>query len=155
MARGMLGASNVEVDVAPVFIGLPAYEGFIVVGVHIAQIVGRASGEARHGAELYGVSLRGLPVFSASEWRLAVGRREIAAHLGQEQGERRLIHEVGYAVLVVYGEGFSPIALAGEDGVAQTVVDLHASDSLLGDMLLGLRDGLLHGESVEVEVWTA
>ena len=56
-------------------------------------------------------------------------------------------------MFVIDGERFAPVALAAEDGVAQTVVDLDASQVVLADVLLGRSNGLLDGQAVEAEIY--
>ena len=41
MTGGVLGTSQIEVNALPVAVGLLANQSFVVVRVHIAQIVGR------------------------------------------------------------------------------------------------------------------
>ena len=165
----MLAAAHVEVDGAPVLVLVLVGEGLVVVGIHVAQIVSTAAGKARHGVQLewehalivdvgnidhsVGLGVPG-PVLGVTERRLAGLGGLIVADFGQLQGQALLGNHVGHVVLVVDGERFAPIALAGEDGIAQTVVHLHASDAGLGDVLLRGGNGLLHGEPVEAELGT-
>ena len=62
-----------------------------------------------------------------------------------------LRQHVWHAILVIDGEGLAPVALAAEDSVAQTIVDLHASQALTGDVLLHSLDGVLDAETVKAE----
>ena len=91
------------------------------------------------------------PLLGASQWRLATLGGLVGVDLGQLQRQTVLGNHIWHLVLVIDGEGLAPVALAREDGVAQAIVDLHLSDALLGDKLLGLGNGLLDGQSVERE----
>ncbi len=166
VAGGVLGTADVEVDVAPVFVGLLRDQLMVVVGIHIAQVIGARSGEARHGIEVdgkYGLLVNEAvvdhllvdgvpcPLGGAAQWRLTVLGGFVGRNLGQFDGQAVLGNHLGDAVVVIYWERLAPIALAREDGVAQTVVHLDAADALLGNKLLGGGDGLLHGQAVERE----
>lgn len=48
----MLATAYIEVYVLPVLVGFFAYEGLVVVWIHIAQVVSRRACEAWHGVEL-------------------------------------------------------------------------------------------------------
>ena len=164
---GMLGTAHIEVHILPVFIGLTAHECLVVVRVHVAQVVGGGACESRHGVEFDGeyggiVDERfvhhGLahgipgPTGGSSKGRLARLGGFVLVDFGQFERQFVGRYHIGHAVFVVYGERFSPVALAGEDGVAQAVVHLHTSQVVFGHILLGGFDGLFHGESVEREV---
>ena len=164
---GMLGAADVEIDVLPVVVGLAAHQCLIVVRVHIAQVVGARTGEARHSAQLQrehsfvvdcstidngtGGGVPG-PLLGVAQWRLSVFRRLVLAHLGQLQGQAFLGNHVGHSVLVVDGERLAPVALTREDGVAQAVVHLHVAQLLLRDVFFCFLNGFFHGQSVEREL---
>ena len=47
----MFRTTNIEVDIAPVLISITADKCLLVLRVHIAQIVGTGTGEARHGVQ--------------------------------------------------------------------------------------------------------
>ena len=162
----MLAAAHVEIDRAPVLVLVLVGEGAVVVRVHIAQVVSRRTGEARHGVQFewedalvvderlidhrVGLRVPG-PLLCVAEWRLACGRGLVVVDVGQLQGQALLGNHVGHVVLVIDGEGLAPVALTGEDGIAQAVVHLHAANAGLGDVLLRGGYGLLHGEAVEGE----
>ena len=146
VSRAMLGAAHVEVYVLPILHRLFAEIGFVVAGVHIAQIISARACKARHGAQLQGeyglvVNLRGLhhlavllvpcPHRGVSQWGLACGGRLEVLHLGQQQRQALFGYGVGSVILVVDGERLAPVALAAEDGVAQTVVHRAAADTHL------------------------
>ncbi len=166
VARGVLASAHIQVHILPVGISLFRHEARVVVRVHVAQVVGRRPGEARHGVEFKGEhrlvvhkalvhhlapGLVPRPFPGAPERRFARLRGLVGVYFGQAQGQALLGHHLRHAVLVVHGERFAPVTLAREDGVAQAVVHLHASHSLFGDKLLCLGYCLLHGEAVEGE----
>ena len=70
-------------------------------------------------------------------------------NLGKFQRQALFGDGAGYAVLVVDGEGLAPVALAAEDGVAQTEVYLDASQFVLSNIFLGCSNGLYHCKTVE------
>ncbi len=155
MAGGVLGAPYVEVHLAPVAVGLGRNQGLAVARIHIAQIVGRRACETGHGVEFKGISLWGTPVLGTSQRGLAALCGEIFVNLGELQRQRLQRQHLRYAVLIIYGERLAPVALTREDGIAQTVVYLHAAYSFLLDEFLGGRYGLLHLHAVEVELGAA
>lgn len=53
VTRSMLCSTNIQVDVAPVFVGFLTHNFLVVVRVHIPQIVCRRPCESRHRVELY------------------------------------------------------------------------------------------------------
>ena len=164
MSCGVLRAADVKVDIAPVFVGVLAHEGLVVVRVFVAQVISRRACEAGHRIQLQGedalivnlvnadylVKLRVPgPHLSAAQWWLARFGRFVLADFGQLQGQTLFGNHVGHVVLVIYREWLAPIALAAEDGVAQTIVHFHAAQAFFGDEFLRGGDGLLHGKSVQ------
>ena len=162
----MLCAAYVEVYVAPVLVDVFVHECLLVLGIHIAEVIGRRTCEAGHGVQLQGedglivdfgtvYNTVGLgvpgPFPGTAEGRFASLRGLVLVYLGQLQGQALLRNHIGHVFLVIDGERLAPVALARENGVAQTVVHLHAAQSFLGHELLGGGDGLLHGKAVERE----
>ena len=160
----MLRTTYIEVHILPVFIGFLRNQCLFVVGIHIAQVVGRRTCKARHREEFQrenrllvdigninnrialcipspflGVAQRGLAVFGGF----------ILVHLGQLQRQALFGNHIGHAVFVINGERLTPIALAREDGIAQTVVHLYAAQALFADEFLGGGNSLLHGQAVQ------
>ena len=86
-----------------------------------------------------------------SEWWLAAFCGKEFLNSRQLNRQALLGYRVRYSVLVVDWEWLTPVALAAEDCVAQTVVHLHAAKFILGNILLCLCDSLLDSESVKVE----
>ena len=134
--------------------------------IHVAEIVGRRSGKARHRAQFEGENglvvdahivrhalcrLVPRPACRIAEGRFARLGGEELRHLRQFEREALFRHEVRHAVFIVHGEGFTPIALTAENGVAQTVVRLHASQPVRCDKSFGGGDGLFHRKPVERE----
>ena len=91
------------------------------------------------------------PLCGVAEGRLSALRGEELRYFGQFEWQALFGHHAGHAVLVVYGERFSPVALTGENGVAQTEVDLDASQLVFLYKTLGGGYGLDHAETVERE----
>ena len=166
VARGVLAAAHVEVHLFPVVGGLLPDECFAVLGVHVAEVVGRRTRKAGHRVEFEGedglvVNLAVLdhlvvhrvpgPYGGVAKGRFAAFGRQEFAHLGQFDGQAFCGHHLRHAVLIIYGEGFAPVALATEDGVAQAEVHLDAAQLMLRHECLGGCDGLLDAQAVERE----
>ncbi len=163
----MLCTANIEIYVAPVFISLFTYEGFLVLRIHIAQIVGRRTCESGHGVEfereyalmvyqtlIYYLVGLGIPrpQLGTAQWGLARLCWLVFVYFRQFQRQTFLRNHIGHIVLVIYGEWLAPIALTTEDGIAQAVIHLDAAQSVGFHIFLGGGNGLLHGQSVEAEL---
>ena len=129
MPRGMFRSSQIQIDIPPILISLLAHQGMIVMGVHIAQVIGGGARKSRHGIQLYRITFLGFPILCPSQWRLAALRRQVLVDFRQLQGQLRFIHHVRHPVLVIHGEGFAPIPLAAEDGIPQAVIDFALPDA--------------------------
>ena len=179
VAGGMLGASDIEVHVPPVFVLGAVHEGRVVVRVHIAQVVGAAAGKSGHRALLYGPALilpsggtrqgrlsalgrqvlvhlgQGQRKFgkihgcSRSEGRLSALGRQVLVHLGQGQRKFGKIHGCSRSVLIIYRERLPPVSLTGEYGIAEPVVDLPVADTHLLHLADSGGNGLLDRHPVE------
>ena len=134
--------------------------------VHVAQVVGARTGEARHRVQLQGehgliINQRVLhylaflyvpcPAGSVSQGRLAALGGQEFRYLRQFEGQFALVDQARHPVLVVDGERLAPIALAAEDSVAQAVVHLHPSQVVLGDVFLRGGYRLFYSQTVEVQ----
>ena len=130
VTRSMLGTTNIKVYLAPIIIGLVRDKCLVVVRVHVAQIVGRRAGKARHSVQLQRITVFGHPVLGAAQGRLTrLGGQEFV-HLGQDERQFALVERLRLVVLVIVdGERLAPVALTAEDGVAQAVVHFHVADA--------------------------
>ena len=153
--RGVLHAAVIPVHRAPVLLRLVRDRLMVVVRIHIAQEVPRRTRPLGHGVGLaLGVApaLGALgidPVGHLGERALAVVGQLVAVHL--RQNERKLLFGHGHPAAlraVDEGNGLTPVALTGEDPVAQLVVDLFTAPSLLDGVLLHRGDSLLDGHTV-------
>ena len=142
VSRSVLRTTHVEVHTLPVGISLLAHKSSLVVWVHIAEIVSRTTSKTWHRIEFdwehrLVVYLRILhhllvllipsPLGSVTErWFTRFGREELI-HLRQEQRQTLRRYHLRDAVLVIHREWLTPIALTGEDGIAQAIVHLHAT----------------------------
>ena len=118
MPCGVLGTAYIEINVTPIAIGFFAHEGMIVVGIHIAEVVGTTSRKARHCAEFVGVSLGCMPVGCTSKRGLACFGGEESIYLRELEGELIVGNKGWDSLLIINGERFSPIALATKDSIA-------------------------------------
>ena len=115
-------AADVEIDVAPVFVGGAAHERPVVVRVHVAQVVGRRSGESGHRGYFEGIAFGRRPLLDAGQGRFALFGRAEVVDRRQLQRQPLFRQRIGRAFLVVDRERLAPVALTREDGVAQAVV---------------------------------
>ena len=122
----MLGSANIEVNILPILIGLLGNELFVVVRVHVAQIVSRTASKARHGAQLKGEDVRSIdetlvddfllgfvpgPFGGPPEWWLARFSWLVFVNLWEFERQAFLGNHVGQVILIVNWERFAPIAL--------------------------------------------
>ena len=141
VAGRVLRTADIEIHVAPVFIRLAADEHLVVVRIHIAQIVGAAARETRHGAQFERPAVNG-PAFRAAQRRFArLGGLELADF---RQFERQALHRQRSrdSLLKIDGERLAPVALAREDGVAQAEVDLPVAQAVRLHIIDGGRNRL-------------
>ena len=154
--RGVLHAAVVPVHRAPVLLRLVRDRLMVVVRIHIAQEVPRRTRPLGHGVGLaLGVApaLGALgvdPVGHLGKRALAVVGQLVAVHLRQDERQFLLGNRHPTALGAVdKGDRLAPIALAGEDPVAQLIVDLFAAPALLDGILLHRGDRFLDGHAVE------
>ena len=177
--HGVLDAAHVEVHAArvagavdlgaragPVALVLDRAELLGVGGVDVAQLVPTGAGPVGHDVGVAGVGLEpvtevqldGHPLGRLGQWR---GRHRVGVvgverdglvvlDLGQLDGQHLLGQRVGHAVGVVdHGERLAPVALPGEQPVAELVLD----GALAGALPLEPGDGgglgLVHAQAVE------
>ena len=89
---------------------------------------------------------------SATQRRLTRFGRQELVHLRQSQRQAFLGQRAWHAVgVVVDRERFAPVALAAEDGVAQTVVHLDPPQPCVRDVALRSCDGFGHIHAVQHE----
>ena len=128
----------------------------VVVRVHIPQEVPRRTGPLRHRIGLAlgraaAARARGVdPVGHLGNGAFAVVGRLVAFDLRQHQ--RQLIFGHGHPAALRAGDHrdrLAPVALTGENPVAQLVVDLFVAPALLDGVLLHRGDGLLDGHAVQ------
>ena len=145
---GMLGASNVEVDVAPIFVCLAAHESVRIVRIHIAEVVGAAAGKTGHRTGFERIALI-VPVLRTCKRRLSRLSRKIFVNF--RKAKRKLVFRKrgGNAVLVANRERLSPVALAGEDGVTKAVIDLAMSQTMAFHIVNRSGNGLLNAHSIK------
>ena len=122
----MLSTTHIEVNTAPIFVGILAHKSLVVLWIHIAQIVSRRTSETRHGVKFkreYGLVvdkrlvhhffLHGVPspFLCSSEWRFACLSRLILVNLRQQQRQFLLWNHIRHLVLVINRERLAPISL--------------------------------------------
>ncbi len=144
----MLCTTDVQIHVTPIFINLPVNKGIVVVRIHVAQIVSAGSGEARHGAGFERIAIVS-PIFCPCERRFSALCRLELGDLRERERQFLKRNRSRDAVLVVDRERLTPVPLAAEDRVTETVVDLPVAKALFLNIFNGSRDGLLDIQSVK------
>ena len=74
VSRSMLATAQIQIHLTPVLVRLFAHERLVVMRIHISQIIGRRTGEARHGTQLQRMTFI-LPVLRIAQRRTTIGRR--------------------------------------------------------------------------------
>ena len=145
---GVLGPADVQVDRQPVLLLLRVPGAFGVLGVDIPQVVPARPGPLGHRVDLATVRLGVVdPLLRLGERRLGGAGRLEVVEVGEEDGQL-VLADGGDAVLIVqeHRERLAPVALAGEQPVAELVVHGLLADAPLGepggDGRLGLGGGL-------------
>ena len=139
---GVLGPADVQVHLAPVIAFVAGAKLRLVVGVHVTQEVPAASRPTGHRVGLHGVALEHRPVLlcGARQRRFAVFGGQVRVHFGERHGG--VGDALGHALLVLDGEGFTPVSLTAEDRVSDAVVDGPRAHALFFHPIDGQRDGV-------------
>jgi len=178
--HGVFDAADVQVHAAGLAGGLvvvrthPVVELVLlhhVLGVgrvDVTHVVPAGAGPVRHGV---GVAVVGLlavaqveldldPVLVAAQRRLRVGlgvhrvegARLVVGHVGQVDRQSRVRQQVRGAVLAIDDrEGLTPVALAGEQPVAQTVADRALAHAGGFEPGVDLGDGVIDAQAVKAQ----
>ncbi len=156
--HGVFGAAHVEVHRHPVFFLFQVPGLLLVMRVQVTQIIPAGAGPLRHGIGLAQAAASGFrvfvlqPVFSPGQGRLAVRGGLVVFQFGQQHGQLFFGDQAHRAVLVVHqGEWFTPVALSGEEPVAQLVVDAGLAYALAFQPVADFLLALLHGQPVDAD----
>ena len=115
----MLCTSDVEVYMAPIGILVTTDKCLVIVRIHVAEVIGRATSEARHCAQLVGEAFGGVPPLSTTKRGLTIGGGEEFIYLGEAEGQFIFADGMGCPLgIIIDGEGLTPVALAAEDRIA-------------------------------------
>ena len=87
-----------------------------------------------------------------AQWRFSALCRQELFHFGQFKRKALFGYRVWHSLLVVDRERFSPVTLTAEYGIAQSVVDLYSTQSVLCNVCLRCSYGILYGKSVELQL---
>ena len=162
----MFGTTDVKVYILPILVCLFAHKCFVIVWVHVTKIVCWATCEARHCIQLQWeyslivnqwllnnltLSLIPSPNLSTTQWWFATFCWFVLVDFRQFKRQTLLWYHVRHSLLVIDWEWFTPVTLAWEDSITQTIVHLHTTDTLLSNKLLCLRNSLLHRKTIERE----
>ena len=159
-----MNTTYIEVDTSPIFIYFLINQCFIVMRVHIAQIVSAGTCKARHGIQfkreygdviylfiLYHTFVYGVPSPFGSvsqRWFSGFGRKEFG-NFRQFKRQTSFVDHIRHSILVVNRERLAPVALAAEQPVAQTVADGALADAGGFEPGVDLGDGVVHAQAVE------
>ncbi len=58
---------------------------------------------------------------------------------------------MGYSILIIYGERFSPISLTAKYSISKTIIHLHFAYTLFFYEFLCFGDGVLYFHAIEIE----
>ena len=136
--------------------------------VDVAHVVPAGAGPVRHGVGVAVVGLDAIaqvkfdldPVLVAAQRSLRVGfgvhriegARLIVRHVGQVDRQRGIRQQMRGAVLAVDDrERLTPVALAGEQPVTQTIAHRALADAGRLEPGVDLGDGVVHAQAVEGE----
>jgi len=147
--RCVFDTTHIEIDIAPILIGLTANQCAIIMGIHITQVVSRRTGKSWHGTQFQRIALFGLPIDSVSQWWFTVCSRTEVLDRRQLQRQFILRQRIGNVVLVIDREGLTPIALAAEDCITQAVIDLLLTESPFFDLGKHGYDRLFDIQTIE------
>ena len=163
----MFRTTYIKVDAFPVFIYFLINQCFVVVRVHITQIICAGTCKARHGIQfkreysnviyffiLYHTFVYGVPSPFGSmsqRWFSGFGRKEFG-NFRQFKRQTAFIDHIRHSILVVNRERFTPVALAGEDSVTKTIIHFYASQIMFFYIALGLFDSFFNGQSVQCKI---
>ena len=132
--------------------------------VHVAEIISRRTGESRHGIQFqredgYMVNLLIFydtfvycipsPFSCVSQWRLTCFGRQEFSDFRKFQRQAGFVNHIGHSVFVVNRERLTPVTLARENSVTQTVVHFHTAQIVLFYIFLGCLYRFFDGQSVQ------
>ncbi len=140
----MFRTSDIKVDIPPVAVSLGAYQLFVIMRIHITEVVGRRTGKTWHCVQFKRAALLGVPVLGTPQRGFAGFGRQVFVDFRQMQRKLVLAEHYGYTVLVIYRERFPPVALAAENGITQAVVYLYFAYTFTLDEFLCSSDCILH-----------
>ncbi len=149
VTRGVFGTADVQIHGAPVVHGFARNQRLVVVRIHITQEIGAGTGESGHRIGLQRITVFIDPILGAGQRRFAGFGRQVTIDFGQRERQFRIFQRIRHAVLVIDGEGFAPIALPAENGVAQAVERLGRADPAFFDFPHHDGDGFLDAQAVE------
>ena len=132
--------------------------------VHVAEIVSRRTGESRHGVQLqredsYMVNLLIFyytfvycipsPFRCVSQWRFTGFGRQEFSDFRKFKRQAGFVDHIRHSVFVVNRERLTPVTLAGEDSVTQTVVHFHTAQIVVFYIFLGCFYRFFDSQSVQ------
>ena len=86
-----------------------------------------------------------------SQWRFTGFGRQEFVNFRQFERQTGFVNHIGHTVFVVNREGFTPITLAREDGVAQAEVNFYPSQSGSLDIFFCFGNGFFYGQTIQYQ----
>ena len=154
--RRVLHTAVIPVNGGPIGFSFFGDGSILVVRVHIAQIIPAGACPLGHGVRLaFGRAAAARassvdPVGHLRQWAFAIVSRLIAVNLRKNNGQLLLGNRHPAALRAGdHRDGLAPVALAGENPVAQLVIHFLMAPTLLDGILLHGRDSFLDSHAVE------
>ncbi len=147
----MFRTSYIKVYILPVMVCLLRNHRFIVMRIHVTQIICAGTGKSRHRFNSRGntFTLSILRIFydftfgyipcptgCMSQRRFSTFCSKELSNLRKFQRKLAFVNHIRHAVLVIYRERFTPITLARENRITQTEVDFHTAQIMLFHIFL-------------------
>ena len=160
----MFRTSYIKVYILPVMICLLRNQRFIVMRIHVTQIICTGTGKSRHGIQfqreyIHVINLRifydftfgyiPCPTGCMSQRRFSTFCRQELSNLRKFQRKLAFVNHIRHAVLVIYRERFTPITLARENRITQTEVDFHTAQIMLFHIFLGSCNGFFNCQAIQ------
>ena len=137
-------------SLGPVVLGFVGDEALGVARIAVAQVIPAGAGPLRHGVGFAGGAVGEIhPVGGLAEQRLGRAAGFVVVERRREQREFALGNGVVMAVLPDDRKRLAPVTLAGEEPVAQLVLDAALAEAVRLQPVDHLRLGFGGGQAVE------
>ena len=145
----MLRTAHIEIDLIPIVRNGSIAKGTIIIRIHETQEIPGGSRITGHGISLALRVAHLHPIGDVGQRTLCIRSRLITFYMRKFQRQFSGIHRMGHAFFPKNRKRFTPITLATERRIADLVIDLSFSDTILLDPLYRRFDGIRHFHSIE------